>query len=318
MSTAGQPEQRAQSTPITGAVPDGPHRMTIGLKPLRIEDWIEDQPDFVDQLLARQELVVSHDDVLASVDGAQAAICELLATLHTELPTHLPQYYERAGAHLRIKPLDALWTLDDSPSLEQIARIIPDDMCLMMPDAAGAYRMVAAALCFPTRWRLGPKMGKALTDIHGPVPGYAEKLAKGVDRVFAALRPEQPRWRVNWSLVDSPALYQPVRPSGTALARGCAGLPVETVLANLWLRSERQTIRRLPNTGCVVFGIRIRQLRLDKAIGDDPALAARIYEDISTMPDALATYKGVSGFKDVLGAVGARDRKFDADGLRDI
>ena len=47
--------------------------------------------------------------------------------------------------------------------------------------------------------------------LNAPVPGYAETVSAATDRVMGALTPERPLWRRNWSLLDSPALYQPVR-----------------------------------------------------------------------------------------------------------
>jgi hypothetical protein len=57
-------------------------------------------------------------------------------------------------------------------------------------------------------------------------------------------------WRVNWSLVDTPEPYRP--PEHRARAAITAALAGE----QLWLRVERQTLRRLPDSGAVLFGIR--------------------------------------------------------------
>ena len=67
----------------------------------------------------------------------------------------------------------------------------------------------AASLCFPSRWRLLDKIGKPLAAVHGPVPLYAERLAGPVDRFMRNLKPGHIASRLNWSLLDDPALFQP-------------------------------------------------------------------------------------------------------------
>ena len=130
----------------------------------------------------------------------------------------------------------------DAP-LELAGRLVQEDLCLMQRGEAG-YRLVAAVLCFPAHWRLSDKLGRPLEAIHGPVPGFGERLAATVDRFFASIQVARPVWRVNWSLVDTPDLFLPPEHRGhpTPISAERAG-------AELWLRVERQTLRRLPALG---------------------------------------------------------------------
>ena len=61
-----------------------------------------------------------------------------------------------------------------------------------------------------------------------------------------------------------------------------------------WLRTERQSIVRLESSQAVVFGIRIRQERLDVACAADPDLAGRMLTQVDSMPAALKRYKGLA------------------------
>lgn len=70
-----------------------------------------------------------------------------------------------------------------------------------------------------------------------------------------------------------------------------AAVVAERAGEQLWLRVERQTLRRLPRSGDVLFTIRTYVEPLGAAL-DAPAahaLAARIRE----MPPATAQYKGI-------------------------
>ena len=115
----------------------------------------------------------------------------------------------------------------------------------MAPGDTG-YTLEAASLCFPSRWRLIDKIGKRMVDIHSPVPDYENKLARPVDRFFDKLDINKPVWRVNWSLTDDPDLYQPIRKTSTDYSRNINSKNAGDLI---FLRCERQTLRRLPHTG---------------------------------------------------------------------
>jgi hypothetical protein len=52
----------------------------------------------------------------------------------------------------------------------------------------------------------------------------------------------------------------------------------------MWLRVERQTLVRLPDSGAVVFGIRVHVDRLD-SLADDPGALDRLGRSLRAMPE---------------------------------
>ena len=149
----------------------------------------------------------------------------------------------------------------------------------------GGYRLVAASV-FSGHWRLADKFGRPLQVIHEPVPGFGERLADPVDRFFA----------------------NPGGAAGVAaqLEPGGCAYPVPAARASrqpaadqrraggrqLWLRVERQTLRRLPRSADVVFGIHTYVDPLEDAI-DSPEAAQALAARIREMPDAMARYKSI-------------------------
>jgi len=85
------------------------------------------------------------------------------------------------------------------------------------------------------------KLDKVQQDIHGPVPHYATDLAEKVNRFFDPLPPEHIVSRRNWSFSPHPPLFVP--------DRSLPDPPSLTGVEDLRLRSERQTLRKLPVTG---------------------------------------------------------------------
>lgn len=180
--------------------------------------------------------------------------------------------------------------------LHPIARcglLTQEDWCLLVPNpTSGDLVLGAASVCFPTRWKLREKLGRSTAEIHAPVAYYDEQLAAPVDALIDRLRVEDPKWRLNWNLVDDGSLFQPERRPGPHVE------PHE-VAERIWLRVERQTLRRLPQTGAVAFSIRVHQQPLATLAGDADVLA-RLRAAVDAMPEPTFRYKGLAPFADSL------------------
>ena len=288
---------------IARAIPNGAHRNTVGLRAMPLAEWIEDGEDFEPQLRERAQLLANRDDVIGSLPESNAAQRELLALLIEHLREHFAAHYTFRAAgefdEVRVHATGQTLSLHEQhadPSctaLHMAAHLVAEDLCLLQADASGQYRLTAAALCFPTRWKLSAKLGQALLDIHSPVPRYAQDLGAVTDRVMSSLDSARPLWRHNWSLLDSPVLYQPER---VVLPRA---LHAGELGQRLWMRSERQTLRRLAHSGAVLFTIRIRQCTLDE-LCQQAGVAARLLTQLRTMPATLKAYKGLQQIEAVL------------------
>ena len=86
----------------------------------------------------------------------------------------------------------------------------------------------------------------------------------------------------------------PARPANGASRRNTAITP-ENAGERLYLRVERQTLRRLPQSGAILFGIRVHSYPLARAI-TTPAHAARLAEAVRALPEATVHYKSLKVF----------------------
>lgn len=179
-------------------------------------------------------------------------------------------------------------TLDRSP-LEAAALIVQEDLCVLVRHDDG-WRLDAGVVCFPSMWRLPDKLGLSMTAVHEPVPAYADELAARVDRFLDRLQPERPVWRRNWFIHESPELHQPAPPAPPP-APPAMPAPRMNPPDGLWLRSERQTLRRLRRTGAILFTIRTQQAPL-ACVGDRPDIAAAMASAIRSWSDELVAYRG--------------------------
>lgn len=150
------------------------------------------------------------------------------------------------------------------PPLLEAARWVADDLCLM-EKRAGEWTLTAASLCAPSFFSAKEAVGKPLSGLHNPVPGFNGTLLALVARIFDNLPVDQVVERRNWTVVNDPVLFQPDPAPFRARLQDQSP---EEIAASLIVRRERQTLRKTPNTGAVLFTIRIWTERLDDLFAD--------------------------------------------------
>ncbi len=276
----------------------GPYRMAMALTTVPEPDWFEIDALYPGEMAERRRLLADHHvEVFAASPESEAARVETLAMLAAALATHRPGWFTRDGARLVNRLTGEVWDLANPPHdpLEVAGRLVQEDLCIIQPrDDLPIF--TAAVLCFPSRWRLSDKIGHPLGAVHGPVPVYADRLERPVDRFMRHLRTGHIASRLNWSILDDPTLFQPAGKwrvdANTAIIADNAG-------ASLYLRVERQTLRRLPASGAVLFGIRVHCYRLDRVIAT-PDLAARLAAAVRALPDSIVHYKSLRPIQSAL------------------
>lgn len=256
-------------------------------------DWLELGPDLAADLQEKRELLATrHAEVFVEAPGSRPAQAEVLRTVVAWLERYGGERYERRGGPSVLRGGGNPTSLRDSETapLERAGALVQEDFCLMERHGE-VWRLTAGIVCFPTRWHLAPKLGQSLLLLHDPVPGYAEQLAASADRFFDRLPAGRIVWRTNWSLVDDPGLFLPPGhrsrpPPPDPLTGANAG-------ERLFLRMERQTLRRLPETGAILFGIRVYRNPL-RDFRADPAAARKFRDALQTMEEPLQRYKSLA------------------------
>jgi len=231
--------------------------LRMGLRRVDEADWL--WPDF--DRAARAAAFEAHPEAVRVQSGTADAVHELAAMLGID------------------------------GGLAEVARAHWEDICILQADGEGApYRLTAGAVAFPTDWRLDEKMGQPLTAIHAPIHGYAEQLAAGVDHFFNILPPGEIFGRANWFIVANDAWRY--LPQDYPAAR-FAHVTAANAGAVLFVRCERQTLRRLPGTRAIVFTIGIALAPLGALA---PALVRRLADALSTLPDGERQRRHVAGY----------------------
>jgi dimethylamine monooxygenase subunit A len=178
--------------------------------------------------------------------------------------------------------------------LSTLGLALEPDFLLLSADGTGQMRLRAGVVCFPSSWALEDKMGRTLDDIHGPVPGLNGTLSPPISQFLGRLKPEAPYERANWGLAATPE--HNMHP---ALRRPRILAPLD--YSKTWIRIEDQIFAVMPETGGIIFGIRLRIISL-MAVINDATLEKGLRRALATMSDALIAYKGLGVVRDSLGS----------------
>ncbi|MBI1172247.1 DUF3445 domain-containing protein [bacterium] len=213
-----------------------------GIQPLALQDWIEVDEAYAAQMAERARLMAEAADwVHVLPEAARPAAVEALDLVLTLLAAK-PGF--AVGPQTVTRPDGVTVPIDRAAPLLTLGALVQEDICLMQRQD-DEHVLTAALLCFPASWTLAEKLGRPLTGIHRPVAPYDDQVARRVQRLFDAIRPEQPLWRMNAFLYADPALHQPKSEAA----------PRQRIGERPYLRAERQALVRLPKSDAVVFSI---------------------------------------------------------------
>lgn len=219
-----------------------------GIAPTSMDDWLHRDDAFAAQMQYRQHLLgTRRQDVLAMDASAQEAAVELLNVV-------LAQVYPGATDHV-VRPDGVRVPIDRNRPLDTLCLLTQEDFCILQKHG-DEHVMTGAILCFPASWSLSEKFMRPLVAIHEPVDSYDPNVARRVQRLFDGIQVGRPLWRFNALWYEDPDLYQPRSASAPRQIRNRGNAQ--------YLRSERQTLVRLPETQAVVFSIHTYVLPVDR------------------------------------------------------
>ena len=195
-----------------------------GVRPVNVEDWLTRSDSYDAQMDYRRNLLVNErDSVFKAMPVSRNACAELRDIICLEAD------YDISG--------------DDHPLIE-VASHIQEDLCVLQK-WGDAHVLTAAVICFPSSWDVREKIGRSIASIHEPVTEF-NAVSNSVERMLSAIRVEQPLGRANFLIYTDPELHQP---RGEGVCK-----PIDPS-APRYIRVERQSFRRLPETRAIVFAI---------------------------------------------------------------
>lgn len=256
-----------------------PFTVSMGLRAMELAKWIEIDENYEVEIAQKKDLLsTKHDQVFAALPQGDLGSQETLEKLIDYLPKHFPDKFP------------AQITQDENiHPLEAASLLVQEDLVIMSPQD-NQWVLTAASVCFPSRWDLAEKVGADLHQIHDPVPHYEERIGSATDAMFNKITSDRPVWRINWTVLDSPELFQPA-PTGRK-ARSHLAHDLETFAQVTYFRTERQTLWKLPKSGDVLFTIRTYVDSLSSLDARYPEFRSHLGQTLATASEQTREYKG--------------------------
>lgn len=269
---------------------DATKPFSIGLSALDPKRWIEPDDDLKRYLDEKRRLEEDHfDDIFRAAPESIHAQQECLDLLVDHLLQAHGDRYSRSGSIMTTDG-HAVDLADESrPPLLRAGTLVEDDLVILRKKPDG-WTIIAAHLAFPSSWSLAEKFMRPMAKVHAHVPGFEGGTRNDtlINRVFDNLQPDLPAERFNWSINWRYALYHPVsvRPSTDPASR-------DIDPANAFVRVERQTLRKLKQTGDLVFTIRIYldPVAVFERHPDGARMAQGLAAQLEAMTDEQIAYK---------------------------
>jgi len=274
----------------------GAFRWRLALRPLDLANWIEIGDDYDHEMDAKKSVFAENFSTAnAFQPNTEDESAEVLAELIEHLVTTRPDWFARDGREIVNHHRHERFPVEPNSNgewaehpLVTCARLVQEDFALLV-ERDGRLIFGGGSVCFPNRWDLNSKLGLTMSEVHAPVDRLNEQLEDPINSFFQRLSSDKSFWRMGWGVLDTDELYQAV--DGTAPeSPGLPALGDPATGDRLFLRVERETIRRFPKTNCVLFTIRSYVRPLSHLVGR-PEDAARLAEALSNLPDDVRDYK---------------------------
>jgi hypothetical protein len=174
-----------------------------------------------------------------------------------------------------------------------LALAVHEDLAVI--DGAST-RLRWLAVCVPSHWAPGEKIGRPFAEVHAPVADNALLVSAGAHLARLVTQPQ--RWeRFVWNLTPHAGLDQHPRRHPKP-AWPLEGGPA-AVGAAAWMRTERQTFVPLPDEAQAVFTIHVGMDPLSE-VARDPRRAHRLHDAVASMSDAVLAYRGLAAAREPL------------------
>ncbi|KAL4934426.1 heme-dependent oxidative N-demethylase family protein [Aspergillus undulatus] len=273
------------------------YRVMMDVRKLDVENWLTLDKNYMDEHVVRSQLLAHEKQKVfqclpESYDACLEALEEVVEFLTQRFANMFGMKKDGEKTTVYNKVTDEAFAFggdraEQMDPLEIAVRLTMEDLSILMKNADGEYYLAASASLFPVGWTVAERIGWTISQLHNPVPLWHQQVANSVSKFLCRLTPESPMERSNYFVeVKRPdedlfdILYRP-----TTLSEDNPDPSPQ----DLVIRRERQTFRRLPRTGTIVFGVKTFLTTLDELPMQELENLAR---EMKSWPEHVGEYKG--------------------------
>lgn len=278
----------------------------IGLKPMEMAEWLDTGADHAAFMAAKRARLAGLPPLYyRALERSRAAQAELLAMAVAHLLAQRPQVYRGHPGEVEDLVDGSRHRLDHETRepLAVLGGLAEEDFVLFAREGDGDI-VTAACNAYSSSGRIVSCVGRDMRFAHELVPGLNDALAARIDRVIGNVQPGKPVVRFNWFVTP---IASRLFPAASHEANIAASEEAASLLAEdhakagevLWLRVERQTFVRLPETGALAFGIHTYSDPLGALAGERESLEA-IHRLLGGYSEARLAYAGMLATRDAI------------------
>jgi dimethylamine monooxygenase subunit A len=263
----------------------------LGLRPIRPGTWILIGADHAEIMRQKHDrLSRFRPYYYRTLPESLPAQRELRNRVTAHLLSDHPGSFERTGSVVHSVITGQTLDLNDDSidPLLQLSYLIEEDF-MLLDESGGIPRITAAANAYSTSGRLAASVGHDMQWTHAPVPQLTQKLGAKINRVISTVHAATPCERFNWQVTPMASVFfphtDPHAANAAAMHHVAAELRDDAARAGelLWVRVERQTLTRLPDSNAVAFSLHTYS---------DPLSSIR--SDLESVRTMLALLRGYS------------------------
>lgn len=296
---------------------DAEYKLTMGVRKLDPNEWLLLEPSYLDHIEHRIKISTnSHpkydkdfnlrESTIFSTPECEPAIRELYDLVVQFMLDRYPKYFklENGMVHNLITddriPHKTVVGEDVEEYLMMLCRNVEEDFIILLKDEKhqkeeDEYYFKGGIFVFAAGFDPKDKFNRPMTAIHAPIPGYEDKLKVSMNRFFNRLPVGQFVTRSNFSVQTHDLLFVHDRNKGYNRPKDFVVIPKKEEELDfdteVFYRSERQTLTRLPKSGAVVFGIRTFLVPMSDMKKEGEEVANRLAGAIEKFPDDIRQYK---------------------------
>lgn len=274
----------------------------LGFDYIQGDDWIEPTSNIIKALTFKRDTLTLHGRKAfrarkSSVEPAK----EVLLLLAKYLSLQYPDDYALWGDFLAVTSSEEKFPIRKTAPLHPLyvaGRLVPDDL-LILAKRKEQWVLTAASVCSPCNWLLGDYVGKSFDTILGSSLEDNPHLTATVEQTLDTLKPGHIAERKTWRICPS---REPFLVGGAKKDawRWSEGITAADAGSRLWVRVERQTLQKLPESGVALLTIRTTMDRLD-TVAEFADLRLGLQKELGSLSEEQVSFMGLAPFAAALG-----------------